>query len=200
MIEGMFSPSSLAGYKIPIDFGPSALLLLAMFFVHKRCCHPDIRFVGKVSANRVLQGVLAMTALYLICYAAALWLGQPREPAMIEIYSSKTPMQNAVMLVSLLILPPIVEELAFRHFLLSIVPFKKNAWIAAATIIVTAALFAVVHFHYKFLTTYLLLFAVGVVLALARIRSDGMVLPIGLHAYAIAFGLLCDQVVMRFET
>jgi len=200
MIQDMFSSSNQVNYWTLINYGPSALLLLAMFFVHKRCCHPDIRFVGKVSAKLVLQGVLAVTALYLISYATALWLGQPREPTMIWLYFFKTPMQNAVMLISLLILPPIVEELTFRHFLLSILPFKKNAWIAAIAIIATATFFAVQHSHYKYLTTYLLLFAVGVVLAQMRIRSNGMALPIGLHAYAVAFALVCDQVVMRFET
>lgn len=198
-IVGQFSPLTRMDYMIPVYYGPSALLLLAMFAGHKRWCFPDIRFVGDVRAGLVVQGLLAVTAIYLAVYGTALWLGQPREPTMAKLYDFKAPTQIAVMLVSLLILPPIVEELAFRHFLVSALPFKANGWIAGIAIIGTAAFFAFQHPHYKYVTTYAALFALGVVFALARIRSDGLVLPIGLHAYAVAFALACDQVVKRLQ-
>jgi hypothetical protein len=41
---------------------------------------------------------------------------------------------------------------------------------------------------------------VALILGFARIRSSGLLLPIGLHAYAIALGLACDQVAAHLET
>ncbi|WP_174930207.1 hypothetical protein [Burkholderia lata] len=37
------------------------------------------------------------------------------------------------------------------------------------------------------------IFLVGLVFAVARIRSNGMMLPIVLHAYAVALALALDQ-------
>jgi|GEM_PF-2044781 len=198
-IVGQFSLSTRMDYTIAVYYGPAALLLLAMFAAHRRWCFPDIRFVGDLRAGLILRGVVAVSVIYLVVYGAALWLGQPREPIMVKLYDFKTPAQIAIMLASLLILPPIVEELAFRHFLLSVLPFKANGWIAGIAITGTAAFFAFQHTGYQYLTTFAGLFALGVVFALARIRSNGMVLPIGLHAYAVAFALACDQVVMRLQ-
>jgi membrane protease YdiL (CAAX protease family) len=199
MIASQFSLQTRVGYDIPVNYGPSALLLSTMFFAHKRWCFPDIRFVGKIHVNFVFYGVLAVTAIYFVSGAAALWLEQPREPSMAMLYIFKTPTQNVAMIVSLLILPPIVEELAFRHFLFSVLPFKKNNLIACVAIVGTATYFTFVHFRYVYLTTFVELFAIGVVLALARIRSNGLVLSICLHAYAIALALICDQMLKYLQ-
>ncbi|NYT83847.1 CPBP family intramembrane metalloprotease [Alcaligenaceae bacterium] len=147
----------------------------------------------------MVRGVLAVSLLYITAHGVAFWLGQSREATMVSLYSLKTPTQSVVMIISLLMLPPIVEELAFRHFLLSVLPFKANRTIAVIAVVATAVLFSVQHWHYDYLTTYLLLFALGVVFSLARIRSDGVALPIVLHSYAIAFALICDQVVMYIQ-
>jgi hypothetical protein len=40
---------------------------------------------------------------------------------------------------------------------------------------------------------------VGAVLAVARIRSEGLALAITLHAYALDFVLLCDQIVADIQ-
>ncbi|WP_429569148.1 CPBP family glutamic-type intramembrane protease [Paraburkholderia sp. JPY419] len=83
----------------------------------------------------------------------------------------------------------------FRHFLLSALPFRANRRIAAIAVVATSLLFSVQHRHYAYLSTYLLLFALGIVFARARIRTGGVALPIALHSYAMAFALVCDQVV-----
>lgn len=48
---------------------------------------------------------------------------------MVSLYQFKSDIQVVVLVVSLL-LPPIVEELAFRHFILSALPFNANTWIS----------------------------------------------------------------------
>ncbi|WP_334070733.1 CPBP family intramembrane glutamic endopeptidase [Burkholderia ambifaria] len=199
-IVGQFSRQDIVSYTIAVFYGPSALLLLALFAAHRRWCFPDIRFIGDIRRQHVVQGIAAVSAIYLAAYATTLWLGQPREVTMATLYDHKTPTQIAVMVACLLLLPPAVEELAFRHFLLSILPFKRNRWVAAVAVVATATFFSYQHHtSYQFMTTFLALFALGLVFALARIRSDGLVLPISLHAYAIAFALTCDQVVARIQ-
>nr|WP_080398351.1 CPBP family intramembrane glutamic endopeptidase [Burkholderia pseudomallei] len=87
--------------------------------------------------------------------------------------------------------PPIVEELAFRHFLLSVLPFRANRIAASIAVVATALYFSHVH-DYQYWTTDAEIFLVGVLLAIARIRSNGLLLPVALHAYAIAVALLLD--------
>lgn len=198
-IVRLFDFSTQIYYGIPVYYGPAALLMLALFALHRRLGFPDIRFVGSIRREYAIRGVLVVSLLYIAAYGAALCLGQPREATMVSLYSLKTPAQNAVMVISLLVLPPIVEELAFRHFLLSVLPFKANRKIAAVAVVTTAFLFSVQHRHYDYLTTYLLLFALGIVFSRARIRSDGVALPIALHCYAVAFALICNQVVAHIQ-
>lgn len=193
-----FSYLSQSRYTIPIYYGPAALLLLALFALHRRLYIPQIRFVGNLHRRDMTAGFLWITLVYLFITTVELWLGQPREPTMISLYSTGSREQHVVMVASLLILPPIVEELAFRHFLLSVLPFNASRKIAVAAAVATALFFSVQHWHYQYLTTYLLLFALGIVFAVARIRSGGMLLPITLHSYAIALALVCDQLVASF--
>ncbi len=198
MISTAVAIAQFHSVAIPVQFGLPAALLLGMFAAQKRWCFPDLRFVGDLRRSDVVPGILIVTLLYLADYGAALWLGQPREPRMVRLYDGLTPAQIAVMLFSMPILAPIVEELVFRHFLLSVLPFKKSGWIAGLAVVVTAALFTYIHkTAYIYPTTFVLLFALGVVFAVARIRTDGVALSMGLHAYAIVFGLLCDQA-MKF--
>ena len=199
MIVHQFDFSTQIYYGISVYYGPAALLMLVLFTLHKQLCFPDIRFVGSIRQEYVVRGVLAVSLLYIAAHGAELWLGHPREATMASLYSMKTTAQNVVMVISLLVLPPIVEELAFRHFLLSVLPFKANRKIAVIAVITTALLFSALHRHYDNLTTYLLLFSLGVVFARARIRSDGVALPIALHCYAVAFALICDQVVAHIQ-
>ncbi|ANB76339.1 hypothetical protein AYM40_29280 [Paraburkholderia phytofirmans OLGA172] len=48
--------------------------------------------------------------------------------------------------------PPIVEDLASTHVLLSVLPFKTNRKIAAVAVVSTVLLFSVQHRHYDYLT------------------------------------------------
>jgi membrane protease YdiL (CAAX protease family) len=186
-------------YPVVVSYGPWAVLMLGLFAAHKRIVYPDLRFIGTISGREAMRWIAVMTVIYLALYATTLWFGQPREPFMRGLYMARTPVQNAILIGSLLVLPPIVEEIAFRHFLLSVLPFRAGRKTAAVAILATAAFFALQHHAYMYVSTYLLLFAVGVVLALARIRSDGMLLPIGLHSYSVVLALVGDHVMSRLQ-
>lgn len=196
LIVGLFPDSLRLSYGVPVYYGPAAILLLTLFALHRWVCFPDLRFVGTLRSGDVRWGILAVSVLYLSAYGVMLLIGLPREPTMVGLYLQKTQVQIVVLVFSLVLLPPIVEELAFRHFLLSLLPFNANRAIAIIATVATAFFFSWVH-SYEYLNTYVLLFGCGIVFAAARIRSNGMVLPIALHSYAIVFALVCDQVVAR---
>jgi len=195
---GLFGLSARTAYPFLVLLGPALIFLGAMFFAHKRL-FPDIRFVGFCNRKNVAYGVLAVTVAYLATYLSTYLMGQPREPIMVNLYQSRTGIELAVFVASLMVLPPIVEELAFRHFILSTLPFNANVWTAWLAVVATALFFVCAH-RYIYLTTNLLIFAVGVIFGLARVRSGGLLLPIGLHAYAIALGLACDRAAAYLET
>ncbi|MGO4392747.1 lysostaphin resistance A-like protein [Variovorax sp. M-6] len=190
------------GYGLTIRFGfvAAAAVLLIAFAGHRKFCFPDIRFVGNVRAGQPLVSILAVSVIYLVGNGLALAIGQPREPSIVALFNHLTaPLQTVLVIGILMILPPIVEELTFRHFLLAVLPFKSSIRTARVAIVATALLFTLAHRDYQYLTSYALLFALGVVFARARIRSDGLGLPMALHAYAVAFALICDQVVKRLQ-
>ncbi|MDD1494046.1 CPBP family intramembrane metalloprotease [Burkholderia stagnalis] len=188
--------SVYASYVILFRYVPALVFLAVMFYVHRRVFFPDIKVVGTIRRRDVVVGVAAITLVYLADNALGWLMHQPREVIMAGLFQSKTFFQIAVMIGSLLVFPPIVEELAFRHFLLSALPFRANWGIATLAVCATALYFAHVH-DYQYWTTSLTMFLVGVVFAIARIRSNGMVLSIVLHAYAIALGLAMDQLMVR---
>jgi uncharacterized protein len=185
-----------AAYPIIFGYGPAFVFLAGMFYVHRRLVFPDIQFVGSVNRRDVAVGVAMVTLVYLLGYGLALLSHQPREPIMAALFQSKTLLQIVVMIGSVLLLPPLVEELAFRHFLLSLFPFRANWRVATVAVCATALYFSHVH-AYQYWTTNMTIFLVGVIFGIARIRSNGMVLPTMLHAYAIALSLAMDQLMAR---
>ncbi|KVL32097.1 hypothetical protein WS98_21370 [Burkholderia territorii] len=184
---------TLLSDPILISYGPASIFLGAMFVVHRQVWFPDLQFVGTWGRRDLVIGTTTLSALYFAVTALEYWMGQPREAIMASLYQFKTPPQIVVFVTALLVLPPIVEELAFRHFLLSVLPFRKNRIVAVIAVVTTALYFSHAH-GYQHWTTNVEMFVVGVVLAIARIRSNGLLLPVALHAYTISLALVLDQV------
>jgi membrane protease YdiL (CAAX protease family) len=185
-------------YSVPTIYGPALMFLVAIFIVEKRILFHELSFVGNFSKRDLALGLAAVTCLYTAVYLAADYLGNPREPSMVLLYSFKSTFQITILVLTLLILPPIVEELLYRHFILTSVPVFKGKVTAACSILITSALFSYAH-NYVYQLTYISLFLVGIILGIARVHSKGLLLPILLHMYAIGYVLLCDQVVKHME-
>lgn len=66
--------------------------------------------------------------------------------------------------------------------------------------VITMAPFFLCAHGYVYLTIKVLIFVIALIFGFARVRSGGLLLAIGLHAYAIALGLACDQVAAHLET
>ncbi|WP_333721429.1 type II CAAX endopeptidase family protein [Burkholderia cenocepacia] len=184
-----------AAYSIVFAYGPALAFLVAMLYVHRRML-PDIQVLGNITRRDIVVGLATITLVYLAGNAVELLMRQPREANMAAMFQSLTAIQIVAKVGALLVLPPIVEELAFRHFLFSFFPFRANRRIATIAVCVTALLFAYAH-SYQYWTSIVTMILVGVIFAIARVRSNGIVLPIVLHAYAIAFGLTTDQLIAR---
>lgn len=182
-----------ASYRIAINYGPSLAFLLLMFFWHRRFFADSISFVGDFRRRDFLIGAVAISLLYVATNGIAVAIHQPREPLMAGLFQSLTPLGVCVLIISLVALPPIVEELAFRHFLMAPFPFRKSTAWSSVAVITTAVWFTVVH-PYIYLTSDVTIFIMGVILGVARVRSHGMLLPMCLHAYSICFALLADWI------
>ncbi len=82
-----------------------------------------------------------------------------------------------ILLAIIVILGPIGEELVFRGFVLP----ELRRWMGpAAAVLVTAALFGLMHSHYGVFVT--IPFTTGAILGWARVRTGGLAAPIALHA------------------
>lgn len=81
---------------------------------------------------------------------------------------------------SLIFIAPVYEEMIFRGCLFNAFQywFKDKTRLTSA---VVSAIFALMHTQYVDFRTLLLLFIVSLVLIYARIKSNGILMPIMLH-------------------
>ncbi|MFL1555916.1 MULTISPECIES: CPBP family intramembrane glutamic endopeptidase [unclassified Pseudomonas] len=173
------------------NMGVVGLLLSGLFVVQHR---HDLAatFYGDHIRKPLRLGAIALVAAYALCGLAVSALGLPREAFMAQMYSGLTQWQTLIKLASLIILPPIAEELMMRHYLLRLFPYERSVawkWIA---VIVTSALFASLHTQYASSTTMTLIFVLGCLFAWARIASGGLLVPILLHMLAEVVGSSLD--------
>ncbi len=93
----------------------------------------------------------------------------------------------AMRILAIGILGPIAEELAFRGVLFSLL-LRKTRLGVIGTIVLTAALWSVIHLQYA-PTLLLLIFVDGLVLGFARHRSGSLYLPIAMHVMGNLFSI-----------
>lgn len=102
-------------------------------------------------------------------------------------------LQTSVLIATLLVFPPLTEELLFRYFFVELMPYKRSKWWAIGTVVATSLVFAAMHaLQYQNWPTLILMFALGAIFAIARIASRGLGLPLLLHSYAVVLGLGCN--------
>ena len=75
---------------------------------------------------------------------------------------------------------PIYEEIVFRGCLFNSFKFWFN-WNVYGSAVVTSFLFAVMHLQYSDIRTFVMLFLVSLTLIVARVKSNGILMPILLH-------------------
>ncbi|HBX2588670.1 TPA: CPBP family intramembrane metalloprotease, partial [Klebsiella pneumoniae] len=75
---------------------------------------------------------------------------------------------------------PIYEEIVFRGCLFNSFKFWFNGNVYGSAV-VTSFLFAVMHLQYSDIRTFVMLFLVSLTLIVARVKSNGILMPILLH-------------------
>lgn len=144
------------------------------------------------SGKALWLGLSSVVVVYLLAYNYAALVGQPPEPFMLQFMAmlDAGSLVDRLLLVGMvIILAPLGEELAFRHFLLNLFPFRKPLW-AGVAIVVTALAFASIHLQYTFKSTVVLLFVLALMLAYARVKTGGLLVPMAMHACASLLALV----------
>lgn len=175
--------------RIMISYGLNSVFLILMFFIHRRTTSLEIKFAGDIKTNTIPTGMACITAIYIADYFARKLLNQPREPSIDSLLKINSTCELMALVLTLLILPPIVEELTFRHFLISLFPYRSNRYVAALAAFVTSAYFSFCH-SYQNTETYILIFIIGIVLSIYRILTNGILTSMFLHSYAICMSIL----------
>lgn len=81
---------------------------------------------------------------------------------------------------TLIFIAPVYEEIVFRGCLFNAFQywFNNKTWLSS---VVVSVIFAIMHTQYVDLRTLLMLFLVSQVLIIARLKSNGLLMPIMLH-------------------
>ncbi|NER59039.1 CPBP family intramembrane metalloprotease [Pseudomonas sp. MAFF212428] len=144
------------------------------------------------SGKALWLGLSSVVVVYLLAYNYAALVAQPPEPFMLQFMSmldSGSLVDRLLLVGMVIILAPVGEELAFRHFLFNLFPFKQPLW-ALLAIVVTALAFASIHLQYTFKSTVVLLFVLALMLAYARLKTGGLLVPMAMHACASTLALV----------
>ncbi len=93
----------------------------------------------------------------------------------VEVVESSEPV---LLLGSMLVAAPLFEELLFRGILLD----RLRQWSTVGAVLVTSFVWVLVHFHYS-LVALAIMYAMGAVLAAARLYTGALWVPIVMHAW-----------------
>jgi membrane protease YdiL (CAAX protease family) len=193
-LQAVVDPQILFAYDIPVYYGLPAILLIGALLL-QRWLLPGMQLLGRFAWRHLLVGAGAVVVAYLASAGLSIGLGYGREFSMVVLGFGKNDAQYQLMVVALLVLPPIVEEIVFRHFLLGTLPFQRSRSFAAVAVVASAALFMYAHFAgYNYWPTHALMFTLGVIFAIARLQTGGLLLPITLHSLAVATALILNAI------
>lgn len=80
------------------------------------------------------------------------------------------------------LLAPIVEELVFRQYLFTLLPYRKSIFWSIGVSALLAIIFAAVHAQYSSPITFGLITVISFGFGMARVITGGILLPIMMHA------------------
>ncbi|CDM92203.1 CPBP family intramembrane glutamic endopeptidase [Xenorhabdus bovienii] len=175
-------------YSMFISFlvGTIFLLLLAW---------PYSRWVSKLPIGQLgnatsLGLAISVIILYLTFYGIEKLFGIPSESFVLQL-TSQSGVALLAVYVTIFVLAPVCEEILFRGMFLNM--FKSirpwTLWIGA---FITSVIFSSIHSQYHHASTFVSLFILALILAAARIRSGGLLLPILLHAEASLMAVILE--------
>lgn len=135
--------------------------------------------------------------IYVVGTSLDIGLGYGRETFMVSFLGGLSTLEKVLCLVMLLALPPISEELLYRHFLMRLFPLNSQVW-GWVAILSTSSLFMLMHSQYTHWPSFAVIGALAVLFSYARIRTGGILVPVLLHSFAEVCGMLSDTVLSQF--
>lgn len=174
-----------------------ALVLCLLLCVQYRKTGVLAVIAGTSFRRPFLVGLSCIVATYVCGSLLMVLLDLPREPFMVTFFDDLDRGQIALLIAFLIVFAPMTEELMYRHFLLRLFPYQRNELWKWTAVLVTTVIFTLSHYQYENVVTLVTIFIVGAVLAIARVRSGGLMVPVLLHAATEVVGLATDQVLAR---
>ena len=139
---------------------------------------PSYLAILPFSRNEAIYWVLWLGAVLLISDLVMIASGHPAVPEVMQtIYSTAD--SKILLWLAMVVAAPLFEEFLFRGFLFQ--GLRRSVLGGSGAVVITAAVWASIHQQYDLLGM-LSIFAIGIVLGLARWRSGSILLPIALHA------------------
>lgn len=172
--------------------GMTLILAVAAWFTLERL-YGGMPRLGVFSGIALKIGLICVMVIPFLGGALSSTLGEGQEASII--HERKLIAGGFVLPLALttVILAPLMEELIFRGFLLRAPLFERSTISALLAVGVSTFLFTIGHVNYSNIATLSTVFMFGLVFAVARIVSDGLLLPILLHMVVNAL-VLFDQV------
>ena len=151
-------------------------------------------FVGRFGIKDLGIGVGAMAVIYVLALIIQKACDIPQEAMMATLFENRSMLEVCSILVTVLVLAPVGEELAMRHYFLGALDWRRSKGVAASAVLLSAGAFTLLHLsQYANTLTLFVLFAVGLVAGYLRVRTNGLVLPIIAHGSAGGFALIVNQ-------
>ncbi|EPV8686790.1 lysostaphin resistance A-like protein [Pseudomonas aeruginosa] len=152
------------------------------------------RFVGQFNGKDVGIAVGAMATIYIAALIIQKAFDIPQEPLMASLFQDRSMLEVCSILITVLVLAPVGEELAMRHYFLGILDWRRSVVVATSAVILSAGAFTLLHIsQYENTLTLYVMFAVGLVAGYLRVRSNGLALPIIAHGSAGGIALIVNQ-------
>ncbi|MGG5288914.1 CPBP family intramembrane glutamic endopeptidase [Pseudomonas shirazensis] len=174
----------LTSQKLINSVGYAAIGLLVLLCLQYRKQGLRQVILGQHWRRPLLFGLIAMVGVYTLCALLMYLLQIPRESFMVHFYDGLSPARIALLCLTLVLFPPVAEELLFRHYVMRVFPLDRGRFWQWTAIVVSTLVFAALHNQYDNLITLITLVAVGLILAIARVASGGLLVPVLLHAAA----------------
>ena len=179
-LQAVLKSLSFNGDAISLAEIPSALvgtaLVLFFVFIRKTLSTRHYLDLNVPSVLTLLKWLGVMILVIIAMEAVNIALGRETPEFMGKVYQSAT---NLPMLwIAVVLMAPLFEEFLFRGFLLE--GFRHSFIGTPGAIIITSAIWAVIHGQYE-LFDIMTIFIIGIVLAIAKLRTKSLYVPMAMH-------------------
>jgi len=172
-----------------------SLLILAIIKIKRGATIKHYLALNPVPAREVLKWFGGLVVIIVLADLAMYLLGRPIIPEfMVKAYSSADSLW--MLWLAIIIGAPLFEELFFRGFLMQ--GLQHSFLKPVGAIIVTTALWAVIHHQYD-IYGIIIVFILGLVLGYARIKSGSLILPITMHLFVNAVATVQVSIMLSLQ-